>query len=160
MGGGSRKKGMITEINVTPLVDIVLVLLIIFMLTANLIAKQAIEVDLPQAASGSTPKHTTLAVTLTQDGGLWLGGEEVTAAALQTAIAAAVKQDPKATVLIAGDKGVAHGRVVWLLDLVRTLGVASFAIQIDPAARIAPRLPGAAAEPPPAGDDPGSQPTP
>ena len=59
MGGGARKKGMITDINVTPLVDIMLVLLIIFMLTANLIAKQAIEVDLPKASQGSSPPPTT-----------------------------------------------------------------------------------------------------
>ena len=143
MAGGARRKGLITEINVTPLVDIVLVLLIIVMLTANLITKQAIEVDLPQASSGSTPKHKTVAVTLTADGGIWLDGAQVDAAALQATIAKAVKADPKSTVLIAGDKGVAHGRVVWLLDLVKTLGVASFAIQIDPAARIAPTLPGA-----------------
>jgi len=138
MAGGARKRGLITEINVTPLVDIVLVLLIVFMLTANLIARQAIEVDLPKAATGSTPQVRTLAVTLTADGGLFLDGEPTDAAALSAEIRAAMRLDPKATVLIAGDKGVAHGRVVWLLDLVRGLGVGSFAIQIDPAARIAP----------------------
>lgn len=146
MAGGARKKGLITEINVTPLVDIVLVLLIVFMLTANLIARQAIEVDLPKAATGSTPQVRTLAVTLTTDGGMYLDGKPTDAAALSAEIRAAMKLDPKATVLIAGDKGVAHGRVVWLLDLVRSLGVGSFAIQIDPAARIAP---GAAATAPP-----------
>ncbi len=154
MAGGTRRKGLITEINVTPLVDIVLVLLIIFMLTANLITRQAIEVDLPKAASGSTPKHRTVAVTLTTDGGIWLDGARVDATTLQTTIAAAVKADPKSTVLIAGDKGVAHGRVVWLLDLVKTLGVASFAIQIDPAARIAPSAP--SVDRPSAGQQPGS----
>ena len=60
---------VIADINVTPLVDIMLVLLIIFMLTANLIAKQAIEVELPKAAQGSTPPATTLAITLTRAGG-------------------------------------------------------------------------------------------
>lgn len=134
MAGGARKGrgGMITEINVTPLVDIMLVLLIIFMLTANLIAKQAIEVDLPKASQGTAPK-TPLGITLTQEGGLYLNGEEVTPAQLRTAVAAAVKEDAKATVLIAGDKHTSHGRVVWVLDVVKSLGVTNFAIQIDPA---------------------------
>jgi biopolymer transport protein ExbD len=138
MGGGARKKGMITDINVTPLVDIMLVLLIIFMLTANLIAKQAIEVDLPKASTGASPTPTTLAVTLTRDGGLYLDGKPITAEALRAAVAAAVKKDPKTQAMIAGDKDVSHGRVVWVMDTVKALGVASFAIQIDPSALQAP----------------------
>ena len=138
MGGGARKKGMITDINVTPLVDIMLVLLIIFMLTANLIAKQAIEVNLPKAANGAAPTPTSLAITLTRDGGLFLDGKPVTAEALRTAVAAAVRKDPKTQAMIAGDKDVSHGRVVWVMDTVKSLGVTSFAIQIDAAALQAP----------------------
>lgn len=135
MGGGARRgRGMITDINVTPLVDIMLVLLIIFMLTANLIAKQAIEVDLPKAAQGGAATPKTLAVTLTQQGGLYLDGKEVTAAVLRSQLAAAVRADPKTQVMIAADKDTSHGRVVWLIDVVKSLGIASFAIQIDPLA--------------------------
>ncbi len=132
MAGGARKKGMITDINVTPLVDIMLVLLIIFMLTANLIAKQAIEVELPKAAQGSTPTPTTLAVTLTRDGQMYLNGQPVTPDGLRTSVKAALRKDPKTQAIIAGDKDVSHGRVVWVLDVIKSLGVVSFAIQIDP----------------------------
>ena len=132
MAGGARKKGMITEINVTPLVDIMLVLLIIFMLTANLIAKQAIEVELPKAAQGSTPTPTTLAVTLTRDGQMFLNGQPVTPEQLRADVKAALAKDPKTQAIIAGDKDVSHGRVVWVLDVIKSLGVVSFAIQIDP----------------------------
>lgn len=138
MAGGTRKRGMITDINVTPLVDIMLVLLIIFMLTANLIAKQAIEVDLPKAAQAGAVQPKTLAVTLTRDGAIYLNGKDTDPAALRQAIRAAVAEDAKALVLISGDKNVSHGRVVWLLDTVRALGVTAFAIQIDPTAAIAP----------------------
>ncbi|MBI3180130.1 MAG: biopolymer transporter ExbD [Deltaproteobacteria bacterium] len=140
MAGGTRKRGMITDINVTPLVDIMLVLLIIFMLTANLIAKQAIEVDLPKAAKAGAVQPKTLAVTLTRDGAIYLNGKDTDPVALRQAIRAAVAEDAKALVLISGDKNVSHGRVVWLLDTVRALGVTSFAIQIDPTAAIAPNL--------------------
>ncbi len=134
MAGGSirRRGGIIAEINVTPLVDIMLVLLIIFMLTAHLIAKQAIEVELPRAASASTAKPTTIAITLTRDGKVFLNDKPIAAEQLRAAISDAVKTDPKLQAVIAGDKEVSHGRVVWVLDLVKSLGVTSFAIQIDP----------------------------
>ena len=138
-GGGRRRRGgIIAEINVTPLVDIMLVLLIIFMLTAHLIARQAIEVDLPRASQSTTPESTALAVTLTHDGALFLDGKTVTAAELRAAVQSAVTADKDTTVTIAGDRRVSHGRVVWVLDLVKSLGVTSFAIQIDPAVLVAP----------------------
>jgi biopolymer transport protein TolR len=138
-GGTTRKRGIVSEINVTPLVDIMLVLLIIFMLTAHLIAKQAIEVELPRAASSTTAPPTTLAVTITRDGSLYLNALPTTADALRTAIRDAVASDPKTQAIIVGDQAVSHGRVVWVLDTIKSLGITSFAIQIDPATVIAPR---------------------
>jgi biopolymer transport protein ExbD len=129
---------MITEINVTPLVDIMLVLLIIFMLTAHLIARQAIEVELPRAAQSTAVPPTTLALTLTADGTLYLDAKPITADALRDAIRAAVAREPATQAIIAADRSVAHGRVVWLLDTVKSLGVTSFAIQIDPTIAVAP----------------------
>ena len=125
---------LIADINVTPLVDIMLVLLIIFMLTANLIAKQAIEVDLPKAAQAGTATPKTIAVTLTRSGGLYLDGQEVDAATLRTRVRTAVTADDKTQVMIAADKDTSHGRVVWVIDLVKAEGVRQFAIQIDPLA--------------------------
>jgi biopolymer transport protein ExbD len=138
MASSAGKRGIISEINVTPLVDIMLVLLIIFMLTANLIAKQAIEVELPRASESSTLNPTVLAVTLTREGALYLNGKAATAIELRAAVQAAVAKDPKTQAIIAADKGVSHGRVVWVLDVVKSLGVASFAIQIDPTSLIPP----------------------
>jgi biopolymer transport protein ExbD len=133
MAARARGRGIIAEINVTPLVDIMLVLLIIFMLTAHLIAKQAIEVELPKAAQSTATPPTTLAVTLTREGALYLNGKGVSPDDLRSAVRDAVAKDAKTQAIIAGDKNVSHGRVVWVLDVVKSLGVASFAIQIDPA---------------------------
>jgi biopolymer transport protein TolR len=134
----ARQRGLITDINVTPLVDIMLVLLIIFMLTAHLIAKQAIEVQLPKASQSASVAPTPIAVTLTREGRMFLNGSEVKPAGLRDAVKLAMARDPKTQVIIAGDKNVSHGRVVWVLDLVKSLGVTSFAIQIDPAGLTAP----------------------
>ncbi len=138
MAGLVKHRGLITGINVTPLVDIILVLLIIFMLTAHLIARQAIQVHLPKASQGEAVPPITIAVTLTREGALYLNGEATTPEALRAAVSAAVAKDPRTQVLVAGDRDVAHGRVVWVLDVVKALGVTSFAIQIDPTQAIAP----------------------
>ena len=85
MASATKKRGIISEINVTPLVDIMLVLLIIFMLTANLIAKQAIEVELPRASQATALNPTTLAITVTRDGALYLNGKTTAPAAFREA---------------------------------------------------------------------------
>lgn len=138
MAGTLRRRGIVAEINVTPLVDIMLVLLIIFMLTAHLIARQAIEVELPRASQSTALPPTTIAVTLDRTGALYLNDAAVTAEALRAAVTAAVKADPRTQVIVIGDKAVSHGRVVWVLDTIKALGVTSFAIQIDPLAMTSP----------------------
>ena len=130
----SRRRGIIAEINVTPLVDIMLVLLIIFMLTAHLIARQAIEIELPRASQSTALPPTTLAIALKADGAIFLNDKPVTPDALRAAIKDAVARDPKTQAVVAGDKRVSHGRVVWVLDTVKSLGITQFAIQIDPQA--------------------------
>jgi biopolymer transport protein ExbD len=137
-GGATRRRGIIAEINVTPLVDIMLVLLIIFMLTAHLIARQAIEIELPRASQSTSPPPTMLAIALKADGEIFLNDKPVTPEALRAAIRDAVARDPKAQAIIAGDKRVSHGRVVWVLDTVKALGITQFAIQIDPREIVAP----------------------
>lgn len=67
-----------------------------------------------------------------------MNGVEVTPAELRAAVTAALKKDAKAQVIIAADKQTSHGQVVWALDTIKSLGVGSFAIQIDPAQLVAP----------------------
>jgi biopolymer transport protein ExbD len=137
-GGAGRRRGIIAEINVTPLVDIMLVLLIIFMLTANLIVRQVIEVQLPHASDATGAKPTSIAITMQRDGKIYLNDHAVTPEELRAAVTRAVAADDKTQVSIAGDKDVAYGRIVWVLDLIKSLNVTSFAVQIDPAMVVAP----------------------
>ena len=130
----SDSDDIITGINVTPLVDIILVLLIIFMLTANIISKPSIKVELPQASTGEASEPTTVALTLTKTGDLYLNGTPTDEATLRSYLPGVVKSDPKTQAVIAADKEVTHGRVIWLIDLVRTAGIYKFALNIDPSA--------------------------
>ena len=122
---------MIVDINVTPLVDITLVLLIIFMVTASLIVNPAIKVDLPKAASGTEQVKTTLALTLTKDGALYLNGERSSDEAVVKYIGGELPKNPELQAIIAADRSVSHGDVVHIIDLVKRTGVHRFAINID-----------------------------
>jgi biopolymer transport protein ExbD len=138
MAGGGSSYGndddsgrMIVDINVTPMVDIMLVLLIIFMVTASLIVNPAIKVDLPKAASGTEQLKTTLALTLTKDGALFLNGERSSDDAVIKYIGGELPKNPELQAIIAADRSVSHGDVVHVIDLVKRTGVHRFAINID-----------------------------
>ena len=124
---------MITDINVTPLVDIVLVLLIIFMVTTTYIVNPSIKVDLPKAATGSDQARTTLALTLTKDGSLFLNGDKSDDAGVTRFIATELPKNPDLQAIIAADKVVPHGNVVHVIDLVKSAGVHKFAIATESA---------------------------
>lgn len=123
---------LITGINVVPLVDIILVVLIIFMITANLIAKQSIEVELPEAATGEGVEPTTLALTLTKEGDLYLNGVLTDEAQLAVYIPRVLNADRKVQAIIAADEAVTHGKVIHLIDFIRQHGIYKFALNIDP----------------------------
>ena len=125
---------MIVDINVTPLVDITLVLLIIFMVTASYIVSPAIKVDLPKAASGSEQTKTTLGLTIQKDGTLYLNGERSSDAAVVQYIGGELPKNPELQAIIAADRTVQHGDVVHVIDLVKRAGVHKFAINVDPGA--------------------------
>ena len=125
---------MIVDINVTPLVDITLVLLIIFMVTASYIVQPALRVELPHAATGEDTVKTTLSLELEKDGTLSLNGSKTTEADVKAFIARALPVKPDLQAVIAADKAVAHGEVVHVIDLVRQAGVHKFAISVENAA--------------------------
>lgn len=125
---------MIVGINVTPLVDIALVLLITFMVTAGTIVSPAIRVDLPKAASGSDSAKTSLVLTIAKDGKLHLNGTASNDGAVATFIREELPKNPDLQAVIAADRAVPHGDVVHVMDLVKTAGVRRFAINVDPAA--------------------------
>jgi biopolymer transport protein ExbD len=122
---------MIAGINVTPLVDITLVLLIIFMVTATYVVKAAIEVDLPRAASGGELVGPTLAFALDREGKLYLDGAPATPESARGAVREAVAKSAEARAVISADRAVSHGRVVEVIDLVKREGLTRFAIDVE-----------------------------
>ncbi len=130
--------GLISGINVTPLVDVVLVLLIIFMVTARIIHSQGMPMDLPKAASGENVQ-TVFSVELSADGQTMVDSEQVAddEAISGLAKAARAKNDDLRAVIRADTK-VEHGRVIHVLDLLKRAGIAKIAFAVTPASPGAP----------------------
>jgi biopolymer transport protein ExbD len=123
---------MISGINVTPLVDVVLVLLIILMVSANYIVSRSLKVDLPKTASSDGTPDKPNSVTLTKDGRLLYNEAAVTEPELVDALKALAAKDPELTLVVSADKEVQHGTVVHLLDAAKVAGVVKFAINVQP----------------------------
>jgi biopolymer transport protein ExbD len=126
---------MMSDINVTPFVDIVLVLLIILMVTSTEIVRAAIQVDLPQAASGGETVETTLNILITKDGQFFLDGIPATEQEIVDEVRREKADNPKLQAVIAADREVAYDKVVRAIDLVKENGVTSFALNVDREAR-------------------------
>jgi biopolymer transport protein ExbD len=134
---GQEEDEEITGINVTPLVDIVLVLLIIFMVTANFIVRETMEVDLPRAANAGATVQGLINVVMDRQGTLYVDGAATDEAGLRTRVAAGVKQDPDTRAIISADQSLPYGRVMHLIDVVKGEGVAKFALNIEKDAQAA-----------------------
>ena len=124
--------GLIAGINVTPLVDVTLVLLIIFMVTAKIIVSQGMPMDLPKAASGES-LQTVFAVELTADGKTRVDSNAVPSDDAISKLASEAKartRDLRA--VIRADRKVEHGRVIHVLDLLKRAGIAKIAFAVSP----------------------------
>lgn len=127
------QSGAITGINVTPLVDIMLVLLIIFMVTAKLIhGQRSMALDLPRATTGgeATP---VFSIVLTRTGRIEVNGREITGDdGLLSQARSAHAHDAHLRATIQADAAASHGRVMELLDLLRRAGIAKVAFAVSP----------------------------
>ena len=119
----------ITDINVTPFVDILLVLLVVFIVTAKLIVARGVDIDKPKAATGGDVQ-STLRVSVTAEGKLFVNGDEFkddAPAVARIKQIASTTSKPKA--IIAGDRKTAYGGVMRAIDLVQQAGVTAIALE-------------------------------
>ena len=124
-----ESSGAITDINVTPFVDVVLVLLVVFIVTAKLIVARGVEIDKPKAATGGDVQ-STLQVSIKQNGDLYVNGDRFTsdpAAVARIKEIAASTTRPKA--IIAGDRATVYAGVMHDIDLVLQAGVTAIALE-------------------------------
>ena len=134
LGSQNNDEGMVEGINVTPLVDITLVLLIIFMVTAKIIVSQALPLDLPKAAAGQEVQMV-FSVELRANGDMVVDGKKLATddAVLPLAKEAQAKT-PDLRAVIRAETTVQHGRVLHSLDLLKRAGITKIAFGVTPVA--------------------------
>jgi biopolymer transport protein ExbD len=128
-----EEEDAITGINVTPLVDITLVLLIIFMVTARFISEPSLGVNLPKASASAVTKEEDRRVylTLNTKREIFLNDAPVNEQDLAVKIRELVKQRPDLSLVLRADRNVSHGDVMKVLDIVRNEGVNQFGIAVE-----------------------------
>jgi biopolymer transport protein ExbD len=130
LGGGGRR-GPIVGINVTPMVDVVLVLLVIMMVSATYIVSQSLKVELPKAASSDESVTSIAAVTVAKGGALYFNQEPVTEPGLVSKLRKAYKDNPEINLIVSADTNATHGQVVHVIDLAKVEGITRFAINVE-----------------------------
>ena len=140
--GGADEEGVesvFSEINITPLTDIFLVLLIIFMVTSSVIvnqspgggAKAGLKVNLPKGgASDVVPTALDLSIAVLADGRIVLAGSVVSEEELKKSLDEAKQKNPDTMVIVQADEGVTHGKVVQVMEMAKGAGFGSLAIGV------------------------------
>lgn len=124
-------RGGIVGINVTPMVDVVLVLLIIMMVSATYIVSQSLKVELPKTASSDETVSKTYVVTVTKEGNYFFNDKPTTKAELVTQFRAAHAASKDVNLVITADEDARHGKVVAVIDLAKVEGITKFAINVE-----------------------------
>jgi biopolymer transport protein TolR len=131
-GGDNRRIGAtLAEINIIPLVDVVLVLLLIFMLTAPMMYR-GIDVNLPRAAAKPTAVEERMVLTVTKEQGLYLNERRITPAGLEDALRDAFRARTDKTLYLKADAGLSYGAVIEAMDRVRRAGIERLGMVTEP----------------------------
>jgi biopolymer transport protein TolR len=131
-GGGERRLGTsLAEINIIPLVDVVLVLLLIFMLTAPMMYR-GIDVNLPRAAAKPTAVEERMVLTVTKDRALYLNDKRVPPGGLDSQLRAAFQGRTDKTLYLKADAGLSYGAVIETMDQVRRAGIERLGMVTEP----------------------------
>ncbi|MCU1283210.1 MAG: Biopolymer transport protein ExbD/TolR [bacterium] len=131
LGSGGGRRAIVSGINVTPLVDVCLVLLIILMVSSTYIVAQSLKIQLPKshATDGQADKPAT--VTLLKSGGLRWNDHDSNEEEIARELKKAADADAETNLVVSADKEVQHGRVVHLLDIAKLAGITKFAINVQ-----------------------------
>ncbi|TGL60482.1 ExbD/TolR family protein [Leptospira sarikeiensis] len=120
----------ISSINITPMVDIILVLLVIFMVTANFLKQESVNINLPKVQAADPNVSESLQVSLTKDGKLYLEGAETNIQALSNRLIRDSKFKPNMRLTLSADEGLTYGKIAETMGLIRKAGVTRIALSV------------------------------
>ncbi len=125
------KKSKGVDINLTPLIDVVFLLLIFFMVSTTFIYSDALKIELPKAKGENTEIKENINIVITADGEININGDIISKAGLRNKLSSLKKQNPKATVVLQADKNSTHGDVVFVMDNCKQVGFDKLAIATE-----------------------------
>ncbi len=135
MGGRNDNRGIMAEINVTPLVDVMLVLLVIFMVTAPMM-QQGVQVNLPKAdTKAMTPAEESVVVSVDKSGKIYINKDEVPTGDLKSRLTTMFASRAKKEVFLKADAGVPYGEVVRAMADIKGAGIERLGMVTEPAAK-------------------------
>lgn len=128
----SRKaKSQGFDLNLTPLIDVALLLLIFFMVSTTFLVPGSIDVNLPKAKGDTTAVQKTVRVSVTSDGSIYVEGKKYADEQVTDVLSGIKESSPEATVVIEADKASTHGKVIFVMDVARKNGFERFAIAVE-----------------------------
>lgn len=130
-GSGRGGRGAIVGINVTPMVDVVLVLLVIMMVSATYIVSQSLKVELPKTATSDDSSNSVATVTITDKGDYSFNGEPVSEEELARRLRETKAKGGEPSLVVSADQAALHGKVVHVIDLAKVEGISKFAIHVE-----------------------------
>ena len=131
MSSRGGRRAPIVGINVTPMVDVVLVLLVIMMVSAVYIVSQSLKVELPKTANSDEPAQSPLAVTITKEGKYFFEQKPIDERGLVGKLKQAKGEKKEPSLVVTADKEAYHGDVVHVIDLAKSEGITKFAINVE-----------------------------
>ncbi len=133
IGGETRLGPALAEINITPFVDVVLVLLVIFLITAPMMLG-GIDVKVPKTETRTSKPEERLVLTVTRDRGLFLENQPISLDRLTKVLSGMVQRNPKAAVFLKADEAVAYGVVMKVMDVIKKAGIDRVGMVTEPVA--------------------------
>jgi biopolymer transport protein ExbD len=130
MGSSKDEDGVISDINITPMVDVILVLLVIFMVTANFLKKESININLPKVAAADSNVKESKQVAVTREGKFFLEGRAITESGLMDEITREAKYRPNMRVTLSADENLSYGTVSKAMGILRKCGVTRMALSV------------------------------
>jgi biopolymer transport protein ExbD len=123
--------GGINDINITPFVDVVLVLLVIFIVTAPMMMKDIVQLKLPKVTEADAQSLSTLAVVITKEGQVVVNGQLQSPEGLKGICLDSLSKNPETQAVLSADIETRHGDVMRVIDIIKSSGIQQFAIQVE-----------------------------
>ena len=133
LGGETRLGPALAEINITPFVDVVLVLLVIFLITAPMMLG-GIDVKVPKTETRTSKPEERLVLTVTRDRGVFLENQPISLDRLTKVLSGMVQRNPKSAVFLKADEAVAYGVVMKVMDVIKKAGIDRVGMVTEPVA--------------------------